>query len=268
MDAHELLGVLDRPIAYHRCFVAVAGSVAGAVFLSQLVYWARRVPNSRDGWLWKTGREWETETGLRRAEQEASRKKLCALGIIEERLTGIPARLHFRLNANKLASLLNSTNLDAESAELDCRTPANLDAAKPQTNTGTTQVITPLPPCGGGELAYPLLGAEERTAIATMMAKACLSTTTAQQILDELAGNIRAGSIRKTASALARELVRRARANTFRPELGLVVAAERKTKAENSWKFAEDAKRNTSRNPQAAAKGLAEARKLITGSTA
>lgn len=231
MDAPELLGVLDRPIAYHRCFVAVAGSVAGAVFLSQLVYWARRVPEGRE-WLWKTGREWEAETGLRRAEQEAARKKLCALDILEERLTGIPARLHFRLNTNKLASLLNSTNLDGESAKLDCRNAANLDAAKPQTNTDTTHGITPLPPCGGGgELVYPLLRAEERTAIADMVA--CLPATTAQQILDELAVNIRAGTVRKTASALARELVRRAKAGTFCPDLGLTVAAERARPAPN-----------------------------------
>lgn len=262
MDAHELLGVLDRPIAYHRCFVAVAGSVAGAVFLSQLVYWARRVPDGREGWLWKTGREWETETGLRRAEQEASRKKLCALGIVDERLTGIPARLHFRLNANKLASLLSSTNLDAASAKLDCRNAANLDAAKPQTNTGTTHFITQLlPRGGGGDLVFPLLRAEERAAIADMVA--CLSAMTAQQILDELAGNIRAGTIRKTASTLARELVRRAKADTFRPELGLVVAAERAAKAEATARNAAEATRHDARTPQAAATGLVAAKAAV-----
>lgn len=144
----------------------------------------------------------------------------------------------------------------ADRAKCDPK-PRNSSAPKPPYPSSY-----PPPGNGGGELIYPLLAAEERTAIADMVA--CLPTTNAQQILDELAANIRRNAIRKTASALARELVRRAKAGTFRPELGLTIAAERAAKAEaEKHKAAEATRRNTGRNPAKAAKSLAEARSII-----
>jgi len=35
------IDILDRPIAFHRCFVEITKSVAGALLLSQAVYWQR-----------------------------------------------------------------------------------------------------------------------------------------------------------------------------------------------------------------------------------
>lgn len=118
------------------------------------------------------------------------------------------------------------------------------------------------PPHCGGELVYPLLDAAERTAIMAMVDS--LSFSQAQKVLDEVAGNIRAGAIRKAASALARELVRRSRVGTFQPELGLAIAEERAAKAETTQKkVAEDARRDTPRNPRAAAAGLDAARAAV-----
>ncbi len=133
---------LDRPIAFHRCFVPISGGVAGAVFLSQLLYWEKRIPVERQGWMYKTGKEWEEETGLGRYEQEAARKKLRGVGVLEEELRGVPARLYFKLNINKLNSLLNSANKDVEFSKLDCGNPANKFVEKQQTNTETnTEII-------------------------------------------------------------------------------------------------------------------------------
>lgn len=101
MDIKQLL---DRPIAYHRAFVPFAG-VAGAILLSQALYWHNRTPN-KDGWFWKTREEWKEETGLGRKAQEATRDKLKELGIIEEKLQGIPARLFFRVNIEVLTNML------------------------------------------------------------------------------------------------------------------------------------------------------------------
>jgi hypothetical protein len=89
--------IFDRPIAYHRYFVSLAG-VTGAVFISQAIYWEKRVPDSRDGWFYKTREEWEEETGLSRREQETARKRLKELGFIEEILKGNPAQLWYRVN--------------------------------------------------------------------------------------------------------------------------------------------------------------------------
>ncbi len=148
------LEALDRPIAYHRVFVSLAGSVAGAVFLSQLVYWARRM----DREFYKSVDDWSEETGLTRYEQESARKKLKALGVLKVKRKGVPARLFYTLDfvaldhaisqfaeSNKLESDKQqtrkgeTTNKSAESsAQVVDETP-NKIGVKPQTITETTQ---------------------------------------------------------------------------------------------------------------------------------
>lgn len=225
----DFLELLDRPIAFHRCFVPIAGGVAGAVFLSQLLYWSGRLPPERGGWLWKSGKEWEEETGLRRGEQEAARKKLRAVGVLNEELKGVPARMHYHLNVNKLASLLNSTNWFAESDKQVCGNPTNKFAGIRQTNTETTSKNTKQPPQGSGsgscDLIFPATAPTEQKSLAKLVGG--LQSPLAQQILDEVSGNMRAGTIRKTTTSLCRALVNLARAGEFTPELGNTIADER-----------------------------------------
>lgn len=100
----------DRPIAFHRIFVSLTGSVNAALMLSQAVYWSKRTRNP-DGWFYKSGKEWEEETGLGRWEQEGARKTLRGTGIWEENLRGVPAtvwyRLDFKLMQEKLLAFDN-----------------------------------------------------------------------------------------------------------------------------------------------------------------
>jgi hypothetical protein len=93
------------PIAYYRAFAAVAGGVTAGVFLSQLYYWHDR-GSDPDGWIYKIQAEWEAETGLTRREQETARRKLRERGIVEEKLAGLPAQLHYRLDVERLTELL------------------------------------------------------------------------------------------------------------------------------------------------------------------
>jgi hypothetical protein len=49
--SHEdLRTILTRPIAFHRLFADIGGSVGGGVFLSQLYYWSERTVDP-EGWL-------------------------------------------------------------------------------------------------------------------------------------------------------------------------------------------------------------------------
>lgn len=98
--------LLDRPVAFHRAFVGITGSVDAALFLSQAVYWSKRTRGA-DGWFYKSREEWHEETGLSRFEQESSRKKLRALGILHELRKGIPAQLYYRVDFERLAQLLS-----------------------------------------------------------------------------------------------------------------------------------------------------------------
>lgn len=148
----ELL--LDRPIAFHRVFVPLAG-VAGAVFLSQALYWSKRT-NNQEKWFYKTQEEWEEETGLTRYEQKTIREKLCKKKILEEKLEGLPAKLYFRVNLASLKEFLSgcekndknhqsndSTGSVTEPCTLDSDLITNKDAISQQTiYTETTTETT------------------------------------------------------------------------------------------------------------------------------
>jgi hypothetical protein len=120
-----LESLLDRPIAFHRCFVTLTGSVQAALMLSQAVYWSRRT--RRDGWFYKSRKEWQEETGLTRHEQDTARIALKKTGFWQEELRGVPATMHFRVAVEKLLSSLSETG------KLDDAKPANLLAGKRQT---------------------------------------------------------------------------------------------------------------------------------------
>ncbi len=157
-----LIQLLDRPIAYNPAFANLrsgkvkSGPVA-AVFLSQIVYWHNRMDG---GWLYKTQADIASETALTRDEQETARKRLVALGVLEERRRGVPATMHYRINTERLEALLletikpvkkvaqdktrmrHSQNVETpqsglvQSRKLDCGDAANKNVDMPQTSMG------------------------------------------------------------------------------------------------------------------------------------
>jgi hypothetical protein len=97
----------SRVVAYHPSFAAIAGGVTAGLFLAQLFYWHDK-GSDPDGWIYKTQAEWEEETGLSRWEQETARRRLRERGLVEEKLAGLPARLHYRLDVERLIALLSA----------------------------------------------------------------------------------------------------------------------------------------------------------------
>lgn len=115
--AEDLIGLLDRPVAYHRIFAHVCGDPLAAILLSQAFFWSPRTKD-KDGWFYKTQAEWFEETGLTRRHQETARKKLVSLGVLEEKRGGLPAKLFFRLNLPRLAQLIRAF-LDRKNGDND-----------------------------------------------------------------------------------------------------------------------------------------------------
>lgn len=158
MNQALFISLLDRPIAYHRVFAKMAGSVNAGVMLSQAFYWSSRTKDP-NGWFYKVQSEWEEETCLSRREQESARKQLRETGCWEERLIGIPAQLYYRLNLSALEAKLtytakiNSLSM-SENAILDSREAPSLEGGLRQTTicTESTSEITPLPAINAGEL--------------------------------------------------------------------------------------------------------------------
>lgn len=112
--------LLGRHIAFHRRLVDITASVKAALLLSQAIYWTRHGKDvaASGGWFFKTTTQWNMETGLSLKEQFGARCILRKLAILDERRHGLPAKLHFRLAAEKLASLL-SARVGAASGSLD-----------------------------------------------------------------------------------------------------------------------------------------------------
>jgi len=83
-------------------------------------------------WWCRTQAEWERETGLTRREQETARRKLKAHGLLEERKSGVPAKLYFRLNLKTLARRIEESakpaHQNGESAIPGWRIPPHKDA--------------------------------------------------------------------------------------------------------------------------------------------
>ena len=109
-----------RAIAISTNVTALVADTCAIILLSQIIYWSRRGVEvaSRDGWIFKTAREWEVETGLSRKMQRRARDILVGGGWIEERLQSMPARLEFRL---RLSALLPSL---AQRSEIEIPVPS------------------------------------------------------------------------------------------------------------------------------------------------
>lgn len=121
-----ILELLDRPIAFHRCFAAVTGSVNAGLMLSQAVYWTRRT-NDPDGWFYKSAKEWEDETYLTRREQETARKALNLTSFWSEKLKGRPATLHFRVDLSELEQSIRNLKFSQNVETASFHKSAKLD---------------------------------------------------------------------------------------------------------------------------------------------
>jgi hypothetical protein len=130
--------LLDRPIAFHRCLVTMAGSVTAALMLSQALYWQKRCPHD-DGWWWKTMENWTEETGLSRREQENARRRLRNAGLLSEELRGVPATLHFHVDLNAVNRRLQG--VDAEPVDVTGKGQTSLpQTGNPVCTKGTNKI--------------------------------------------------------------------------------------------------------------------------------
>lgn len=110
-----------QAIACSARVMTIAGDTTAGILLSQLIYWTRRGTEveGRLGWVFKTARDWEQETGMSWKVQRRARDHLVREGLIEERKQTMPARLEFRLKLDTLARQLGErANLEVGSLSL------------------------------------------------------------------------------------------------------------------------------------------------------
>ena len=113
-----VLEVFDLPITFHRCLVRVTGSVTAALMLSQAMAWTEDLASEVEGWFMRSQGDWAEETGLSRWEQETARRVLRNCGLLEERKMGMPARLWFRVNRQRLGAALRELSEQREKSRI------------------------------------------------------------------------------------------------------------------------------------------------------
>lgn len=131
VDAISFL--LDRPVAYHRAFAKIGGSTDAGIFLSQAWYWSKRTTLD-DGWFYKSGKEWEEETGLTRRQIDTVRRNLKKRGLLEDDVRGTPATVHYRLNKDNIYAAIEELSRLEEGMHQN----AKVDAPKRQTERTKT----------------------------------------------------------------------------------------------------------------------------------
>ena len=131
IDKAVLHSLLASPLYYFVDFTRLTGDPSAGIFLSMLFAWHGK-SHDPDGWIYKTQQDIAAETGLKRANQETARKKLRQLELLQEERRGVPAKMYFRLDSERLFSLLNTSML--ESSKLECGNPADKNATIQQSS--------------------------------------------------------------------------------------------------------------------------------------
>lgn len=166
------LHLIGRPLAYYPKLAKLLGGAKIAIFLCQFMYWEGKQED--DGWIFKTGESLEEETGLSREEQQTARKKLKSLSILEEKLSGLPARMHYRFNWKKLDEIVTQaygntpnkfpgfpqTGL-GESPKLDRGIPANIPIEQETTTETTAESTTENTSMSSNLFSTPLNGSAQ-----------------------------------------------------------------------------------------------------------
>jgi len=86
-----------------RTMTRLFDSVPAADLYSYFLYWCTQ---TADGWCWRTVEQIEDYTGYTKSEIATGRSKLKALGVLEEKRVGLPARNYYRLRLDIVAELL------------------------------------------------------------------------------------------------------------------------------------------------------------------
>ena len=112
-----------------RLLIDITLDIKSALLLSQLIYWSDRTAD-RNGWIYKSHKDWQTELGLNRYFLDKARDRLIQLGLIEVKIkkaNGSPT-MHFRVKADALGKTLNSLLRATEPDKTKCRNLANGNA--------------------------------------------------------------------------------------------------------------------------------------------
>lgn len=101
----ETAACLGKPAISFPNIARALKSSTCSLFIGNIMYWEPKSKNP-ERWIYKTQAEITQEAGLTRTEQENARKKLRNFGILEEKKEGLPCKIYYRLNSDRLNYIL------------------------------------------------------------------------------------------------------------------------------------------------------------------
>jgi len=103
----------QKTVGFYPVIAKALGSAPAAIMVSQAFFWQYKAkfgsPIVIDGeqYFSKTVAEWYEETSVSESAQRLARSILVKHGIMIEKLAGLPASMHFRVDINALVAVIN-----------------------------------------------------------------------------------------------------------------------------------------------------------------
>jgi len=104
----------QKTVGFYPVIAKALGSAPAAIMVSQAFFWQYKAkfgsPVVIDGeqYFSKTVAEWYEETSVTESAQRLARSILVKHGIMVEKLAGLPATMHFRVDINSLVAVINA----------------------------------------------------------------------------------------------------------------------------------------------------------------
>ena len=106
LNLREVIKQLSsRPIAYHRIFSVITGSLTAGVLLSQIAYWYTAMKGKE---FYKTDKNFADETGMSLCEMRTAKNLLKSLKLIQTVAKGLPAKTYYQLNEDVLVEFMTT----------------------------------------------------------------------------------------------------------------------------------------------------------------
>ena len=127
----------ERPVAYHRIYAKITGSITAGLLLSQIAYWWYGPAGKRP--FYKTDDDFMSELELGLYELKGAKEKLKKMQLVTMKRRGMPAKTYYSLEETQLLEQISSCG---ENHELVMGKTTNKLAEKPTTITDNTSQTT------------------------------------------------------------------------------------------------------------------------------